>query len=65
MTIQQGNAVYVMGCPKSTSTGFTHIWKKDLDQLRSPPVLRLQPPNFSIISYSLAANLKKVRQTSV
>ena len=28
-------------------------------------ILRLQPRNFVIISESLAANLKKVRQTSV
>jgi hypothetical protein len=44
---------------------FEAIEVKGLLMLNFAEILRLRPPNFSIFSESLAANLKKVRQTSV
>jgi hypothetical protein len=44
---------------------FEAIEVKGRSMLNFAQILRLRPRNFSIISESLAANLKKVRQTSV
>jgi hypothetical protein len=44
---------------------FEAIEVKGRSMLHFARILRLQPQNFSIISESLAANLKKARQTSV
>jgi hypothetical protein len=44
---------------------FEAIEVKGRSMLNFARILRLRPPNFSIISESLAVNLKKVRQTSL